>query len=159
MMPVQNISNSSLKERVPRARGRSFSRFIGIACIVLFALDVASICLFLFHGASIDTGELYRKPGTLPDLDRFPYSLAAAFPYPPVIFNFSEDSEVADSAGNVGYTWLRMNYLAQINPPDLNLDLPALGNPSIMEVKDMRSVRPDLMKQIQAKPHDCPEVI
>jgi hypothetical protein len=156
------VPRAPREPRAPRAkRGKraGFARFVGIVCIVLFALDVVSITVFWFHGAPLDTGKLYETPFTLPNLHKFPYMFAAAYTFPPVIFNFDEDPDAADAGGNGGYTWLRMNYLAQIDPPEFNLDHPAIGSPSIVNVGNMRSVRHDLMKQIQSKPHDCPEVV
>jgi len=132
--------------------------FVGWVLVLLFLCDILCIGVFWFHGASADVANLYVKPASLPDLTRFPYSIAAAWPYPPVIFDFAE-KEVAGGEEGREYTWLRMNYISQVDDRVFNLVHPAQGSPSIANLNNASTVRTGLMQKMQGKNHDDPIVL
>ncbi len=159
MRTSQNRSTQGAAKSLGLSAGAS--PIIGALAVIVFLLDIAAISFFWFYGATIDTGDQYSKTPAKKDLTSFPYRYSAAWQYPPVIYDFAEVSD--SSAGNGDftekYTWLRMNYLAQANPPEFHSNNPAVGAPSIIHLQDTTTVRTDLMQLLQGKQHNDPQVV
>ncbi|MEP0814987.1 MAG: hypothetical protein HRF49_10025 [bacterium] len=128
----------------------------------VFLLDAAGIALFWFHGAPSDAGELYGRTPRMPDLSAFPYKYSAAWPYPPIVLEFSaSQSRTGGGAGKSApnYTWTRMNYLSQLDEPVYREDAPQLGVPPMTMAASLESLRPDRAAVMQGKAADDPALV
>lgn len=160
-MKINSITDNSKNERVlSKKKHGTISLVFGVMSVLIFLLDLIAIVLFWFHGAPADTGALYKKDAISLDVKKFPFCYSAAWQYPPVIYDFAEsDTKHNGKVSELKYTWVRMNYLVQADPPEYPNRNPAIGVPSIIHVTDTTTIRTDLMQELQGKSHNAPQVV
>lgn len=134
---------------------RRASTTLGWIFVFIFAANLIAGWAYFFTGSPFSIGEKYQSELSMPDLTVFPHSFSAAYPYPPAILNFEE---ISGNDGIAKFEWKRINYLAQIDGKTLNGAAETGAIPSIGQIKDSSSLRPDAMKLLSGKAHDDPVV-